>query len=272
MSDFLQAMAAGSQQRVASAKRQTPLAALVDGCASLEAPATLDHAAPGMRVIAEIKVRSPAEGRLEHSASMSALLARAQQYIDAGAAALSVLTEPERFDGSLEHLSAIAARAHAVGVPVMRKDFLVDAYQIYEGRLAGADGVLLIARLLSDKQLQQMLDAARQLNMFVLLEAFDREDLERSGACVDTNVLIGLNCRDLTTLQIEPARFAQLIDFFPENCVRVAESGIHSAADAVALAQTGYDMALIGTALMKAANPHDLITQIRQQTTAGKRL
>lgn len=261
-------MAESSAQRVAQASVEQSLSELIDRCELLPAPVPLDLHKPGMGVIAEIKLRSPAEGKLQATISDQALITRVQQYVGAGATALSVLTEPTRFDGSLRHLGTVAACAHQRKVPVMRKDFLTSDYQVYEARSAGADGVLLIARMLNDDVLQNMLDAARTLGMFVLLEAFDRADLERCKDFASESVLIGLNCRDLTTLDINPERFAQLIEHFPEGSVKVAESGIYTAEDTAALVQSGYDMVLVGTALMKASDPAQLITEIIDSKTS----
>ncbi|NNF16697.1 MAG: indole-3-glycerol-phosphate synthase [Gammaproteobacteria bacterium] len=271
MSDFLHRMAQSSLRRAQAAAQNEPLAALIKRCEGLPDTIPLVPANNGMSVIAEIKLQSPAEGRLSGTNSDAALTARAQCYIDAGACAISVLTEPDRFAGALHHLAPVAACAHPAKVAVMRKDFLTDIYQVYEARAAGADGVLLIKRLLADKVLSNMLSAAQDLGMFVLLEAFDQHDLEQCDRYVADNVLIGLNCRDLTTLQIDPARCAELIGHFPAHAIKVAESGIHSAADARALANQGYHMALIGTALMKANDPAALIAQIRQQTVRSSR-
>lgn len=266
MTDFLQHMAHTSRQRAEAAAQLEPLAALRARCADLPPTVPLVRVQQGLSLIAEIKLRSPAAGTLGDEDSVEALVARAQQYVDGGVSAISVLTEPERFGGALAHLSAVAKCAHAADVPVMRKDFITDLYQIFEARAAGADGVLLIKRMLDDVALAQMLAAAGELGLFVLLEAFDRDDLEQSRQYANEHVLIGLNCRDLTTLQIDPARFSELIGSFPANAIKVAESGIHSVAEAVAVAQTGYDMALIGTALMTAAKPTELLVQIRRQT------
>ena len=137
----------------------------------------------------------------------------------------------------------------------MRKDFLVDAVQVHQAREAGASGVLLILAMLDDAALQACLDAARQLEMFVLLEAFDADELTRASAYLGPGTLLGLNCRDLRTLQVQPSRLQALRGHFPPGAITVAESGTSTPLDAAELAACGYDMALVGTALMKSNDP-----------------
>jgi indole-3-glycerol phosphate synthase len=230
----------------------------------------------GFDVIAEIKKRSPAEGQLD-----GALATAAQQvdaYVQGGAVALSVLTEPEQFLGSLDDLHSIAEQVRAV--PVMRKDFLVSRYQVREARLAGASGVLLIAALLSEEQLKAMLDAAFELHMFVLLEAFDRADLdkavpilERCGPALAANgrcnYLLGVNCRDLRTLQVDFAHFERLAPALPVDMPWVAESGVSKCAQAAMLATLGYRLALVGTALMRSADPAATVREFRAAGVAA---
>ena len=191
-----------------------------------------------------------------------------------GAAAISVLTEPSRFDGSLEHLEEVAAAVP--GTPVMRKDFLVDPVQILEARSAGASGVLLIAAMLDDRQLRAMLDCAAEHGMFVLLESFDEVDLARSSGLLDNpadreragagQLLFGVNTRNLRTLHVDPERLEKLAPALPAGrCV--AESGLHNETDAAAVADLGYRLALVGTALMRSADPAGLVAAMRD---AGK--
>lgn len=257
MSDFLASMAKSSAERAASAASFTdadfdkPLVPL--------SPCTFG-------VIAEIKRRSPAEGQLASAATgASDLHSRAQAYAAGGAAAISVLTEPSRFDGELAHLEQVATAVPET--PVMRKDFLVDPVQILEARKAGASGVLLITTLLDDATLRSMLDCAWEHNMFVLLESFDEEDLKRSGRFLDDRgqLLIGINTRNLRTLEVDADRLRNLSSALPD-AVCVAESGLHAPDDAARVAGWGYSMALVGTALMRSDNPTALITDM---TTAG---
>ncbi len=260
MSDFLKTMAASSAARAAAAPSRfssadfdLPVVPLVPG---------------GFDVIAEIKERSPAEGAL--GSGDSDRIGRAQRYAAGGAIAISVLTEPSRFDGDLAHLAEVAAAVP--GTPVMRKDFLVDPVQVHEARTAGASGVLLIATMLSDRKLREMLDAAWQHGMFVLLEAFDEDDLARSSALLENaddferaqagQLLFGVNTRNLRTLEVDSERLKNLAPLLPEaRCV--AESGLRNAADAASVAGYGYRAALVGTALMRSDDPASLIAAMR---------
>jgi indole-3-glycerol phosphate synthase len=173
-----------------------------------------------------------------------------------------VLTEPSRFDGSMRHLE-LAVRALAGRIPAMRKDFLVDPYQIFETRLAGAGGVLLIVRMLGEAEIAALLECALQLKLFVLLEAFDEADIARAAALVNQyqragQLLVGLNCRDLHTLKVVPGRLEQLARTLPDSVPRVAESGVATAEEAGRVAIAGYELALVGTALMEALEPLQL--------------
>ena len=255
MSDFLQSMAESSAERAAAANPDPsdldkPLV-----------PITLD----GFNVIAEIKDRSPAEGALATVKSDRA--ARARNYAHGGAAAISVLTEPSKFAGSLGHLQEVVAAVP--NTPVMRKDFLVEPVQILEARSYGASGVLLIVTMLTDVKVREMLDCAAELGMFVLLESFDADDLARASRLLDNSgdqqraasgqLLFGINSRDLRTLHVDPERLAKLAPVLPAGYC-VAESGLHDADDAAAVAELGYRLALVGTALMRSDDPAALIS------------
>ena len=259
MSDFLATMAAASAERVA---KLDP--ASLGQAASPPVPLRLGD----FDLIAEIKDRSPAEGDLATRGSDRA--ARARLYADGGAAAISVLTEPTRFAGRLEHLAEVVAAVP--DVPVMRKDFLVDPVQVDEARAAGASGVLLIATMLDDAMLRRMLDTALVHGMFVLLESFDRQDLQRAAllcaeeryaaAAMDGRLLVGVNTRNLRTLEVDNERLADLAPSLPAvRCV--AESGLVTADDAGRVAALGYRLALVGTALMRSADPAQLVADMR---------
>ncbi|MEM7083105.1 MAG: indole-3-glycerol-phosphate synthase [Pseudomonadota bacterium] len=267
MNDFLADMARGSRARSQAAQSQCSLEDMRVRCQNLPPPTPLTLAQRGMSVIAEIKVRSPAEGQLEAGATIDSVVARAADYVMGGAQVLSVLTEPDKFDGHLDYLAAVKAHVGRQAA-VMRKDFLVDEYQLYEARVHGADGVLLIARILSDERLESMLATARALGLFVLLEGFDESDLVRMSPYASEHVLLGVNCRDLTTLNIDPVRFERFIGHFPRGAITVAESGIHSVEQAVALHALGYDAALIGTMLMKADHAGAVIHALGERTRA----
>ena len=259
MSDFLAAMAKSSAERAAQAPRFTD--------ADFDKPVvplTLGR----FDVIAEIKQRSPAEGQLGTGYHISSLNDRAHAYASGGAAAISVLTEPSRFDGDLAHLESVAAAVP--GTPVMRKDFLVDPAQVLEARKAGASGVLLITTMLDDAALGSMIDVAFEHGMFVLLESFDEDDLSRSAQMLDRGgqLLIGVNTRNLRTLEVDGGRLQRLGPSLPDaRCV--AESGLHSAEDAARVAQWGYTMALVGTALMRSDEPTALVREMREAGSAA---
>jgi indole-3-glycerol phosphate synthase len=177
---------------------------------------------------------------------------------------VSVLTEPDRFDGSLAHLVRASAALVPLGVPALRKDFLVDPYQLLEARAAGAGGALVIVRMLGRAQLAELLAAALELGLFVLLEAFDAADVATAAELAEgwrgrrAECLIGINSRDLVTLEVVPQRLESLVALLPAAHPRVAESGLATAADAARLAGAGFTLALVGTALMAAADPEAL--------------
>jgi indole-3-glycerol phosphate synthase len=274
-SDFLLGMAEASRQRDAESRARLSDAQLSSQLARLDTPLPLLLAQGGFDVIAEIKKRSPAEGKLDDG--LASPQQQAGVYIEGGAAALSVLTEPSRFDGSLEDLQAVVAVAGAT--PVMRKDFLVSRYQIREGRLAGASGVLLIAAMLEAGKLEAMLEAAFELDMFVLVEAFDRADLdsclpvlESMGPALDGNrcrYMLGVNCRNLRTLQVEFDHFTRMAEALPSAVPCVAESGLTDVAQAQQLAKLGYRLALVGTTLMRSDNAAGVVGDIRRFGATG---
>ncbi|MBT8422974.1 MAG: indole-3-glycerol-phosphate synthase [Gammaproteobacteria bacterium] len=273
-SDFLLGMAAASRERDAAARARLSDAQLRTQLLCVDAARPL-HVDVGFGVIAELKKLSPAEGKLDDGLDSPA--EQASAYIEGGAAALSVLTEPERFAGSLDDLQAVVAVAGAT--PVMRKDFLVSRYQVREARLAGASGVLLIAAMLDADQLEAMLAATLELDMFALVEVFDEADLERclpvlaragdavtDGRC---RYLLGVNCRDLRTLQVDFSHFTRMAPLLPADIPLVAESGLTEPAQAAELAALGYRIALVGTALMRSGEPASAIAAIRKSGGAA---
>ncbi len=275
MSGFLDEMAALSAARVSSASARESFAELEQRARTVPPAARLQLSPLGFDVIAELKLRSPAAGRLGEPSDD--WLERVRAYAQGGAAAVSVLTEPSRFDGSLEHLRLACAALRPLNVPGMRKDFLVDPYQVLEARAAGAGGVLVIVRMLSRAQLMQLLDAAAEYKLFVLLEAFDAADLAaarellaarggRAAAAGADDILVGINSRDLQTLKVVPERFAELSPLLLGGRPAVAESGVASAADAARMMRLGYRVALIGTALMSCDDPARLLGEILATT------
>jgi indole-3-glycerol phosphate synthase len=259
--DFLAGMAASSARRVAAARAVESENALMQRALASEKPPALKLSSEGFDVIAEIKLRSPALGAL--AGTDANLEARVGQYAAHGAAAVSVLTEPERFDGELAHLRR-ATRLLERQIPAMRKDFLVDPYQMAEARVAGAGGALVILRMLARPALESLLRRAAELELFVLLEAFDERDIDLGAELVASSnvphsLLLGVNCRDLVTLQVVPGRLEALAPRLPRTVPRVAESGVDTPALAAQLAAAGYELALIGGALMKAEDPPALL-------------
>jgi indole-3-glycerol phosphate synthase len=259
-------MERASYERARALRAREPEPALRKRALATPPPPGLELSREGFDLIAEVKRRAPSAGALAVAASRDEVVERARAYARAGACAVSVLTEPARFDGSLADLSAVA---QGVPVPAMRKDFLVDPLQVFEARAAGAGGVLLIARMLSDARLGELLDAAREAACFVLLEAFGGDDLARlCELALPEETLIGLNARDLVTLDQDPSRFERLAAAFPGGFPRVAESGLEDAEQVARAARAGYRLALVGSALMRAREPEGLA---RRLLTAGRR-
>lgn len=194
-------------------------------------------------VIAEFKRRSPSAGEINPYAQAGGV---ARVYADAGAAAISILTDEPYFGGSLEDLRA--AR-EAVGVPLLRKDFTLEPVQLYEARAAGADAILLIVRALTDARLRELLELADELGLAALVEVHDEREVD--GALEAGARMIGANARDLATFEVDLERSFRLIEDLPSSVVAVAESGIRSAEDAAAAGSAGADAILVGGWLMK---------------------
>jgi indole-3-glycerol phosphate synthase len=267
MSDFLKTMAESSAARAYAAKESLK-------SSDLDLP-VVPLSLEGFDLIAEIKNRSPSEGMLAGSPGDHG--ERASRYVEGGAAAISVLTEPTQFAGDLAHIEDVVEAIAGASVPVMCKDFLVDPVQILEARASGASGILLIANMLSNAQLEDMLGCAYEHAMFVLLESFDEEDLSRCKALLEqprhldrarsNGLLLGVNTRDLRTLHVDPDRLKALGPQLPRDVTCVAESGLHDGPDAAAAAGWGYGVALVGTALMRSDDPTGLI---RDMLSAGR--
>lgn len=215
--------------------------------------------APGLSVIAECKRRSPSEGAIAAPAEAGpeGVVRRAGTYARGGAAALSILTEPTHFGGTLDDLRAAAG----AGLPRLRKDFVVNAAMVHDAALAGADAVLLIAACLGPGLLRDLRDEAAAVGLDVLVEVHDEHELERALA-VDPEC-VGVNARDLGTFGVDLRVSERLLPRIPEGVIRVAESGIGGAADARRMAAAGADAALVGTALMRAPEPGALIAELR---------
>lgn len=248
---------AGVREDLATRRSTTPEADVARAAAAR--PAALDpmpaFAAPGLSVIAEVKRRSPSKGHLADIADPAALAA---SYAAGGADAISVLTEQRRFGGSLDDLRAVRA---AVPTPLLRKDFVVDGYQLLEARAAGADLVLLIVAALDDTRLRDLHQQAGELGLTVLTEVHDEAEVERALAVGAR--LVGVNARDLKTLEVHPGTFARLAALLPDDVVAVAESGITGRDDAAAYAEQGAQVVLVGEALVKDGDPAAAVSAMR---------
>jgi len=231
------------------AARRLPLSqiheAMENAAKPLDAYAFLSHSE--MNVIAEVKRSSPSKGALAPINDPAAL---AEQYQEAGAAAVSVLTERRRFAGSLEDLDAVRAR---VTIPVLRKDFMVDEYQFLEARAHAADIVLLIVAALSRSQLKDFYDLSCELGMASLIEVHTAQELE--SAMEISPRMIGINSRNLKTLDVDTRAFTDLIPQIPVEIIRVAESGISTRSDVQAAQSAGASVILVGEALVKSGDP-----------------
>jgi indole-3-glycerol phosphate synthase len=250
------------------------------------APAPLDFAAalrrPGVSLIAEVKKASPSRGLLCRDFDPARL---AQVYAQGGAAAISVLTDARFFQGHLEHLTTVketvTTERKATGgapaanhpttqspsVPVLRKDFIYDPYQIIEARVAGADALLLIVAVLGDNELKRLLAEARSYGMEALVEVHDEDEVARAlkaGALV-----IGVNNRDLRTFAVDIAVTARLRPLIPAECVLVSESGIHTPADVRRLKEMGVDAMLVGESLV-TARQEERLAKVRELVKAGR--
>lgn len=253
--DLLMRIIARKREEVAARRRARPASALRDAVphaprdASWSAPrdfaAALRRATPA--IIAEIKRRSPSKGPLCETLDPAGV---ARAYETGGAAALSVLTDREFFGGSDDDL--VAARA-TVSLPVLRKDFTIDAWQIAEAAALGADAVLLIVAVLSDGQLGEFIGAAREYELAALVEVHDERDLERAAAA--GAALIGVNNRDLRTFAVDIETAIRLRPMIPPGCLSVAESGIRTAGDVARLRAAGYNALLVGEALIASGDP-----------------
>ncbi|MFL6079972.1 MAG: indole-3-glycerol phosphate synthase TrpC [Ornithinibacter sp.] len=256
MTTVLDSIVAGVREDLALRERRTSLSdveqAVHAARPAIDADAVLRR--PGLSLIAEVKRSSPSKGVLSDIPDPAAL---AMAYEAGGASAVSVLTEQRRFGGSLEDLDAVRA---AVRVPVLRKDFVVTDYQVWEARAHGADLVLLIVAALTDGELAALLARAHELGMTALVEVHDEVETQRA---IDAGArVIGVNARNLKTLEIHPETFSRLRPLIPHGCVTVAESGIPDAATAAAYAEQGAHAVLVGEALVRTGDPRAAVASI----------
>jgi indole-3-glycerol phosphate synthase len=252
---YLDDLLAGAHRRVAEAAAREPLAALRERASAAPAgPSFADAlAVPGVQVIAEIKRASPSKGDLAPGLEAPA---QARAYADGGAAAVSVLTEPERFKGDLADLADVAA----IGVPALRKDFVVDPYQVWEARAAGASAVLLIVAALDEADLVSLSAAADEAGLDVLTEVHDADEVDtarRVGARI-----VGVNARDLRTFELDRDGFARLRPRLGDGVLAVSESGVRDPDDVRRAAGEGADAVLVGETLVRAADPRAAVAEL----------
>jgi indole-3-glycerol phosphate synthase len=261
--DLLPALVASARRSAGERRRAISASDLARAVAAYEPQGEAFHTTlrtPGIRIIAECKRRSPSRGILRAQYDPAAI---AQAYEAAGAAAVSVLTEASFFDGSLDHLRAVRA---ATRLPLLRKDFIVTEFQLEEARAAGADAALVIVAALDDQTLRRLLETARGFGLAALVEIHDRDELTRAlqaGADV-----IGVNSRNLRTLQVHVAVFEEIVLGIPNEAVAVAESGLRSADDLRQLRADGYDAFLIGERFMTEPRPGEALAGLRTAAAA----
>ncbi|MCC5948296.1 MAG: indole-3-glycerol phosphate synthase TrpC [Nitriliruptoraceae bacterium] len=248
MATYLDALLDGARQRAADARAARPLEAIRERALDAPAPAGFHDAlaAPGVALIAEIKRASPSKGPIAPDLDA---VAQAAAYRTAGAAAISVLTEPSSFHGSLGDLADVSS----LGTPTLRKDFVVDEVQIWEARLAGAAAVLLIVAALDEPTLARLNDVAREAGLDVLVEVHDEAE-SAAAARIDARI-VGVNARDLRTFAMDPDGFARLRATLPSSALAVAESGIRGPDDVRRARDEGADAVLVGESLVRAADP-----------------
>lgn len=257
--NVLDQIIAGVREDLAARRASRPLAE-VEAAARKSSPARpVQLRESALAVIAEVKRRSPSKGELATIPDPASL---ASAYETGGAAAISVLTEQRRFNGTLADLDAVRAR---VSTPLLRKDFMVDPYQFYEARAHGADLVLLIVAALDDVQLGDFLTLSRELGMTALVETHTAAEVERAVA-VGAEV-IGVNNRNLKTLEVDLAQFGRLASLVPDTCTRVAESGIFTVDDARRVRDEGADAILVGEALVKHGDPATAVAEFTSLRT-----
>lgn len=259
--EILDEIMAHHRERLPKVKAGVPLADL--RAMAMVAPPPRDFAAvlrqPGVSLIAECKKASPSKGLLVPRYDPVRL---ARSYEKAGARAISVLTDARHFQGSLEHLRDVR---EAVKLPVLRKDFLFDPYQIYESRVAGADAVLLIAAVLSDSDIRELQALAGKLGMASLIEVHTAEEVERVLSL--SPAVVGVNNRNLQTFEVDFENTARLRAMIPAEVIVVGESGLKTPDDIRAMRAIGVDAVLVGESLVKSG---DVTTQARALVNAGR--
>ncbi|MFC4064270.1 MULTISPECIES: indole-3-glycerol phosphate synthase TrpC [Actinoplanes] len=249
-------MLAGVREDVAARQAQVPLERVRELAAA--APPAIDAYAalrkPGVAVIAEVKRASPSKGAIADIPDPAEL---AGEYAQGGARCISVLTEGRWFGGSLDDLAAVRA---AVKIPVLRKDFVVSSYQVHEARAHGADLVLLIVAALEQNVLVGLLERIESLGMTALVEVHNEEEADRA---LEANAkVIGVNARDLRTLEVDRSVFERIAPGLPQNVVKIAESGVRGPHDLIRYASAGADAVLVGEGLVTQKSPRDAVAEL----------
>lgn len=246
--NILEKIVAEKRQEVKQKKRSLPVSALTERLAHRKAPLDFAHALSGdrLKLIAEIKKASPSRGLLCPDFNPVEL---AKTYAQSGAAAISVLTEVNHFQGSLDYLEAVREE---VSIPLLRKDFIFDPYQVYESATYGADALLLIVAILSQEQLEELLALSRHLGLGCLVEVHNENDVEK--ALLSGAEIVGINNRDLSTFNVDINTTRRLRPLIPEGRIVVSESGINNRADIKKLKEWGVNAVLVGEALVTASN------------------
>jgi len=252
----LSQIAAKKKARIAEAKIKVPLAAIKERLPDAEAPRPFNEALliPGISVIAEVKKASPSKGDFNLMFPVDEL---AQHYEKGGARAISVLTEEDFFRGSAADLIQVR---RVVRLPVLRKDFIIDSYQLYESRIMGADAVLLITGLLEEKEVTAFLDLCNELGLAALVETHSEVEIKtalRAGAKI-----VGINNRNLQTFTTDVSHTIQLASLVPDELLLISESGIHTARDVDLLAAAGVDAMLVGESLICHCDPAKKIQEL----------
>lgn len=260
MGSYLDDLLSAAYERVAADKKRRSLASVADAAHAALLPPSFRDAlhGPGVSVIAEIKRASPSKGPLAPDLDA---VTQAKAYQAGGAAAISVLTEPQWFKGSLEDLEAVSA----LGTPTLRKEFVVDEYQVYEARAAGASAILLIAAALEQTQLAELYAVCQTVNLDVLVEVHDETEAEQVLTCGAD--IIGVNARDLRTFTLDPNGFRRVRSMLPQQVTAVAESGVKTVDDVRRYAHDGADAILVGEQFVVSPHPE---TEVARFVAAGK--
>lgn len=261
MNGFLETILARKREEVAEAKKRTPAVQLRERRLFSVPRRSLRAAlsAEGLAVIAEIKKASPSKGMIRKSFDHREI---ADQYVRGGANALSVLTDEDFFQGSLSFLEDLRQR---VTLPLLRKDFIIDSYQLVESKASGADAVLLIAAALDPFRLADLHHEAKELGLECVVEVHSEKEIDLLAGI--KGVIIGVNNRDLATFHTDLGTSLRLRPLLPPDALTVSESGINSAADVRVLADHGYHAVLIGEMLMKSADPGEALRHLKEEAT-----